>query len=206
MLAITGTFALPTCATVLRCKKLHLRTGHVEAPVMANTFRFPYLCFCPHSCILIDSLCLSFDFDTIDFQHTSFQNLMVALFWLQILQCLLNLLLISFEKFLDVNTGVGVWIFGDFFRCPRCNDCSAAGTAFRSDVNDIVCSLNNIQIVFNNNDRIPALSQSSEDFCQFVNIGKMKTGCRLVKDVHRSSCAAFAEFCGQFDTLCLTTG
>ena len=135
MLAITGTFALPTCATVLRCKKLHLRTGHVEAPVMANTFRFPYLCFCPHSCILIDSLCLSFDFDTIDFQHTSFQNLMVALFWLQILQCLLNLLLISFEKFLDVNTG-----------------------------------------------------------------------CRLVKDVNRSSCAAFAEFCGQFDTLCLTTG
>ena len=40
----------------------------------------------------------------------------------------------------------------------------------------------------------------------FVNIGKMKTGCRLIQNVNSTSCAALAELCCQFDALCLAAG
>ena len=110
---------------------------------------------------------------------------MVALFWLQILQCLLKLLLISFEKFPDINASVRVRILCDFFRCTAGNNRTASGTAFRSNINDVVCGFDDVQIMLNNNNSVPAFSQSSEDFCQFVNIGKMKTGCRLIKDINR---------------------
>ena len=115
-------------------------------------------------------------------------------------------LLISFKKFPDVNTCIGVRILSDFFRCTAGNDCSASCTALRTNIYNIICCFDDIQIVLNDNDGVAAFSQSSEDFCQFVNIGKMKTGCRLIQNVNSTSCAALAELCCQFDALCLTAG
>ena len=73
-------------------------------------------------------------------------------------------LLISFKKFPDVNTCIGVRILSDFFRCTAGNDCSASCTALRTNIYNIICCFDDIQIVLNDNDGVAAFSQSSAGF------------------------------------------
>ena len=74
--------------------------------------------------------------------------------------------------FFDIFSGVGYRALGHFLRRSARNHGSAALAAFRSDINNIVRRLDDIQIVFDNNDGISALGQAVQNLHQFVDIRK----------------------------------
>ena len=58
----------------------------------------------------------------------------------------------------------------DLFRSTLCDHGTAAVAAFRSHINDIVCGLDHIQIMLDDNYRIAAVCQSVEDFHQLMHL------------------------------------
>ena len=114
--------------------------------------------------------------------------------------------LFLFQIFFHIFTGVGNRILCYFLRSSSGNYRSASVTAFRSDINNIVRRLDDIQIVFDNNDGISALGQAVQNLHQFVDIRKMKSRRRLVENVDRFSRAAAAQLCCELGTLRFSAG
>ena len=65
---------------------------------------------------------------------------------------------------------------------------------------NVIRSFNHIQIMLNYNNRIPISGKSSQNFCQLMHIRKMKSCCRLVKNINRLTCASFAQFRSKFNS------
>ena len=68
------------------------------------------------------------------------------------------------------------FILGNILRCTSSNNLPAAGSAFRSKVNNPVRCLNYIQIVFNDNHGIAVVTQLMQDAEQMVYVMKMQPG------------------------------
>lgn len=77
-----------------------------------------------------------------------------------------------FRDIFDIFSGVGYRALGHFLRRSARNHGSAAVSALRSDINNIVRCLDDIQIVFDDNDGISALGQAVQNLHQFVDIRK----------------------------------
>lgn len=95
---------------------------------------------------------------------------------------------------------------GDLFRRPLRNDPAAARSAFGAKVDHPISALDDIEIVLDNNNRIAAINKPLKHFQKHVDIGKMQTGRRLVKQVQRPARIALAKLRGQLDTLGFTAG
>ena len=101
---------------------------------------------------------------------------------------------------------MGLWTFYNLLRRPFRNNSSAFVSAFRSHIDNIIRCLNDIQIVFNDNDCIAVRRQSSENLGQLMDIRKMKSRRRLIQNVDSLPGTALAQLCCQLDSLCLPTG
>ena len=97
-----------------------------------------------------------------------------------------------------------MWILSDFFRCSGCDYGSAFVAPFRSYIDDVIGSFDDIQVVFDNDDGVAVSGEPPQDFGQFVDIGKVEAGCWFIQDVDCLSCAASAQFGRQFDPLGFT--
>ena len=62
--------------------------------------------------------------------------------------------------------------------------------AFGTEVNNVVGRLNDVEIVFDDDDRITQRHEPLEYIEQLMNICKMKTGGRLVQHVNRPTSGA----------------
>ena len=62
----------------------------------------------------------------------------------------------------------------DLFGCSDCDQLTAPISAFRTEVNDVICNFDDIQVVFNDDDRIAAIDQPLENFDQFMHICGMQ--------------------------------
>ena len=111
-----------------------------------------------------------------------------------------------FQILLDILTSVRVWAFCHFLRSSLCNHSSPPVTAFRPDIDDIIRRLDDIQIMLNDNDRVAAVRQSSQNLDQFFHIGKMKACRRLVQNIDGLSGTSSGKLCSQLDALCLPAG
>lgn len=95
---------------------------------------------------------------------------------------------------------------GDGLRCPGRHDASPLLTTFRTHVDDPVRGLDDVQIVFNDDDGVAMVAQPVEHAEQLFNIVEVQTGGGFVKDVERIAGVAFGQFAGQFDSLGLAAG
>ncbi|VDZ81515.1 Uncharacterised protein [Salmonella bongori] len=73
------------------------------------------------------------------------------------------------------------------FRRTGDENFAAAATAFRAEVDNPVCRFNNVQIVFDYHDGVALIAQLVQNIKQLLNIGKMQTGGRLIKNIQRLS-------------------
>ena len=90
------------------------------------------------------------------------------------------------------------------FRSTNADYAASFVSPFRAKVDNMVRAFNNIQIMFNNYYGISCVNQSVQDNEKFLNIFGMKSGCWFIKKIDGFSCAFFAKFTGQFDSLGLT--
>lgn len=72
---------------------------------------------------------------------------------------------------------------GHLFRRAGGYDLSPGKAAFRTDIDDMIGTLNNIQVMFNDNDRMPAVGELIERVEEFGDIFEMKAGRWFVKEI-----------------------
>src|SRR5205085_6387623 len=102
--------------------------------------------------------------------------------------------------------GVRAFHCGDFFRRARCDDRSAATTAFRSEVDDMIRRLHDVEVVLDDEHGIARIDEPRENAEQQLDVGEMKPGRRLVEDVERTARRAPRELASELDALRLPAG
>ena len=101
---------------------------------------------------------------------------------------------------------IGYRVLCHFLRRALRDYSSTALAAFRSDINEVIGGLDDVQVMLDDNNCVSAVGQSAQDLHQLMNIRKMQAGGRLIQNVDSLSGSAAAQFCGQLDSLCLTAG
>src|SRR5581483_3967885 len=94
----------------------------------------------------------------------------------------------------------------DFFGRSLGHNPSAGLASLRPQVNNPIRLLNDIQVVFNDDDRIAKIRQAIQNVEQHFDIVEMQPGGGLVKDVKGAAGLAPAELPSQFDALRLPAG
>jgi hypothetical protein len=102
--------------------------------------------------------------------------------------------------------GLAVPIAGDDGRWTGCNNLSALIACTGADVDDPVTGCDDLHIVLYNNDRVAGYDKVLQLALEALDIGWMKTGGGLVKDVESVAALGTLELGGQFHTLCFAAG
>ena len=88
------------------------------------------------------------------------------------------------------------------FRRAGDHDLATGVTAFGSQVDDVVCGLDHVHVMFDRQHGMSGVDQAMQAVEQALDIGEMEAGGRLVENVQRVLGALeFAQFRGQLDAL-----
>jgi hypothetical protein len=74
----------------------------------------------------------------------------------------------------------------NFFRCAAPHNLAAFIAALRAQINDIVRTFQDIQVMLNHHQGVAAIHQLIEALKQRGNIVKMQAGCRLIKEIENT--------------------
>src|SRR5699024_8734243 len=96
--------------------------------------------------------------------------------------------------------------FGNLFGRAGTNNLSAGKAAFRTNVNNMVSAFNDIQVVFDDDDRMAAVDQLFERIQQLSYILEMQSGSGLIEEIERMIAGRLAQEFGQLYPLCLSSG
>src|SRR5437763_1328568 len=94
------------------------------------------------------------------------------------------------------------FISRDLLRRALGNNPSTFFSALGAEVNDPVGVSNDIEVMFDNDDRISQISEPMKNFEQLANIIKVQAGRRFVEQIESAPGLAFAQFTREFDPLC----
>ena len=94
----------------------------------------------------------------------------------------------------------------DLLRGAGGDDLTATRAAFRTQIDDPVCGLDNVQVVLDYDDRVAVVAQPMQHVEQLLNVGKVQAGGRLIKNIKRLAGVALGQLACQFDALSLTAG
>ena len=94
----------------------------------------------------------------------------------------------------------------DFLRRAGRDDGTAAAAALRAKVDDIVSTLNDVEIVFDDDDRVTRIDKLVQDLDQAVDIRDVQAGGRLIEDIDSLPGVAAGQFIGQLDALRFAAG
>ena len=70
----------------------------------------------------------------------------------------------------QVLPGIALFHLGHFLRGAGGDHITTAAAALRTQINDIICGFDHIQIVFNHQNRVAGIHQSLQDINQFMNV------------------------------------
>src|SRR6185436_6971619 len=88
--------------------------------------------------------------------------------------------------------GIG-WAFG--------HDPSTAGPAFRTEVNDPISGLDDIEVMLDHDQGVAGRPKFKEDFKELGDITEVQSGRRLVEQIKGASSGFTAEFGAQLEPL-----
>ncbi len=87
------------------------------------------------------------------------------------------------------------------FRRSRCNNLSACLATLRPKIDDIVGTLDDIEIVLNYEHSVAKIDEPLQHVQKVLYIFEVESGCRLVEDVECLACLALAQFFCKLDAL-----
>lgn len=94
----------------------------------------------------------------------------------------------------------------DFLRRAGRDDGATAAAALGAKVDDIVSTLNDVEIVFDDDDRVTRIDKLVQDLDQAVDIRDVQAGGRLIEDIDSLPGVAAGQFIGQLDALRFAAG
>ena len=78
--------------------------------------------------------------------------------------------LLLIQVFLKIFSSIRLFCITYLLRSPLSNDSSSIAAAFRSNVNNIIGGFYDLQIVFDDNNRIAAFRQLAQDIYQLMDV------------------------------------
>ena len=103
-------------------------------------------------------------------------------------------------------TGVALGAICNFVRGSGNQYFAAASASLRSEVDQMVGDLDDVEVMFNDNDSISAVGEFVQHFQQQSDVLEVQARRWFVEDVERAARIAFGEFRSQFDALAFTSG
>ena len=103
----------------------------------------------------------------------------------------------------EVARGVAAAGGDERFGCAGKDEVSTTGTAFGTEIDDVVGRFYDIKIMFNHNQRVAALDQGVEGREKAVDVVEVKSRGGFVEDEKRGDGTLLREVVGQFHTLVL---
>src|SRR3972149_816581 len=94
---------------------------------------------------------------------------------------------------------------GDRFGSSLGHNLAAALPTFGSEVNHPIGSLDHIELMLDNNDRVSLLDKLVKNIQQHSDVFKVKSRCRLIQYIQGLPRADLGELSGEFHALCLPT-
>ena len=111
-----------------------------------------------------------------------------------------------FERGAEERRGAGLARLRDFFGCPGGDDLSAFLSSLRTDVDDVVRAFDHLNVVLDNNERMPRFNEALENADEARDVVEVQTGRRLVKEKQRGFGFGVGEMCGQLEPLRFAPG
>src|SRR5688572_23862642 len=90
-----------------------------------------------------------------------------------------------FENFRKIFARVGTLGVGDFFGRALCDYPAALLATLRTKVNEVIGTLNDIEIVLDHDHRVPATDELLKDLDEFPHILIVEAHRRLVEEIYR---------------------
>ena len=110
----------------------------------------------------------------------------------------------SRQNFCQISSRIRIIDSGDLFRTAAGDHITALVAAFGPKIDDVICRLDDIQVVLDNDDGIACFHQLIEDPQQFADVIGMQTGGRFIKNIDRFTASSLAKFTGKLDALGFT--
>src|ERR1035441_3621470 len=101
----------------------------------------------------------------------------------------------------QVSAGVAGLAPGDGFGRPLGYDLAAGITAFRPEINDPIGSLDDIQVVFDDNEGVAGSPQFEQDFEQLGDIVELEAGGGLIQNIERAPGLFATQLGAELDAL-----
>ena len=108
------------------------------------------------------------------------------------------------ELLLEEAGGVGSLALDDFLWCAGADDVTTFLATFRTNVDDVVGTLDDIHVVLNDENRVTTLNEGVEGMQQTLNVVEMKSCGWLVEDEKCFILFLQRDVIGKLDTLILT--
>ena len=106
------------------------------------------------------------------------------------------------EKAPGMRGGIG----GDLFGGAGGDDLPTLVAAFRAEVNHPVGGLDDIQVVFDDDDGVAVIAQPVQDQQQLFDVVEVQAGGGFIEDVQRVAGIALGQFARKLHPLCLAAG
>ena len=90
---------------------------------------------------------------------------------------------------------------GNMLWCAGGDDLAAAAAAFRAEVDDPVGVLNDIEVVFDDNQWMASFDKAVEDVQQFLHVSDVQAGRWLIEHVQHGALLPSSKFTGDLDAL-----
>ena len=103
-------------------------------------------------------------------------------------------------------SGIGLGVTSDLFGRSRSDNAAAPFAALRTEVNQPVGGLDDVEIVFDQKHGSAALDQFSKGRKQLLNIIEMQPGRGFVEDIKDARIFLASKMRGKFQPLCFSPG
>src|SRR5688572_23900502 len=90
---------------------------------------------------------------------------------------------------------------GHFLGSSGADDTSTFFTPVRPYINDMVCHLDNVHMMFDDNGCVPPVDKALNDMQQVPDIFEMQTRCRFIKDIDCLTGVPLGQFFSQLYAL-----
>src|SRR5438552_3647224 len=108
------------------------------------------------------------------------------------------------HQWLKILTRIRLLYIRHVFRSSGGDDIAPAQSSLRSQIDNPVGGLDDVQVVLNDEHGVATVNEAVEHAHKHPHVLEMKTGRRLVKDVECATGIALRQFRSKFDSLCFS--
>src|SRR5690606_11631094 len=76
----------------------------------------------------------------------------------------------------EIVPSVAVLVLNDFFRCALCDDLTAAVATFRSQIDNVIGDLDDVEVVFDHDNRVACADKLLKHIDQPLDVDGMEAG------------------------------